>query len=112
MIEIKKSHLPSFLKKLFRGRKLVGEDIEYFLGVMPSSTALNNYRRWYDDLPVKKINGKLVDYTRELKAWQAAHPEIKEEVEAILQPREIIQTRVTRTRWGLPPRVEHRRIII
>jgi hypothetical protein len=96
------------LGKLFRGKKLIGWNaIENYLGLTDAST-LSTWLIWYSEhIPVKKENGVFVAYVKELKAWQAAHPDIKE---IQRPPFELIQTRKVKLRWGRE-RIEKRTII-
>jgi hypothetical protein len=96
-------------RNLFRGKKLIGRNaIEDYLGLIDAAT-LPTWLLWYSDhIPVKKENGVLVAYVKDLKAWQAAHPDIKEIQRPPLQ---LIQTRKVSLRWG-QARIDRRRIII
>jgi hypothetical protein len=100
--------------KLFRGRKLVGAEIEDFLYLSPGSMAVHDLMIGYE-LPVHKESGKLVAFKNEILEWQEKHPGIIEifwqKQDEFLQPREIIQTRKVRLRWGLE-RIERRQIIL
>jgi len=89
--------LQQLLQRLLRGKKLIGKDaIEEFLDLQAPDT-LPDWLRAYE-LPVYKENGVLVAYAQDLKKWQAAHPEAKENLQ---QPVEFIQTRNIRRRFGL-----------
>ncbi len=99
--------------KLFRGRKLVGSEIEDFLHLYPDSMALHDLMIGYE-IPVRKEDGKLVAYKNDLLEWLEKHPGIIEifwqKQDEFLHPREIIQTRKVRLRWSLE-RIDQRRII-
>jgi len=89
--------LQKLLRRFLRGKKLIGKNaIEEFLDLQAPDT-LPDWLRAYE-LPVYKENGVLVAYAQDLKKWQAAHPEAKENLQ---QPVEFIQTRNIRRRFGL-----------
>ena len=86
--------------------------IEDYLLLMPGGMTLHYWRIWYPDLAaiVKKENGQFIAFTADLAAWQAAHLDVAENLDDIFQPREIIQTRVVKTRFGFS-QIQHRKII-
>lgn len=106
--------MKALFKRIVRGKKLVGAGaIEDFLSLSPASLDLHDLIIGYE-IPVHKEDGKLVAYKNELLAWQANHPDIIEmfwkKHDDSLQPREITQTRIVKTKWGLE-RVETRKVI-
>ena len=89
--------LQKLLRRLLRGKKLIGKnEIEEFLDLQAPDT-LPDWLRAYE-LPVYKEEGVLVAYIKDLKKWQATHPEAKESLQ---QPVEFIQSRNIRRRFGL-----------
>lgn len=89
--------LQQLLRRLLRGKKLVGKDaIERFLDLQAPDT-LPDWLIAYD-LPAYKEDGVLVAYVKDLKKWRAQHPEVKERLQP---PIEFTQYRSIRRRWGL-----------
>ena len=89
--------LQKLLRRFLRGKKLIGKNaIEEFLDLQSPDT-LTDWINAYE-LSVYKEQGVLVAYVKDLKKWQAVHPEVKENLQA---PVEFIQFRNIRRRWGL-----------
>jgi len=89
--------LQKLLRRLLRGKKLIGKDeIEEWLDLQAPDT-LPDWLIAYD-LPAYKEDGVLVAYVKDLKKWRAEHPEVKERLQP---PVEFIQTRNIRRRFGL-----------
>ena len=88
--------LQQLLRRLLRGKKLIGKDaIEEWLDLQAPDT-LTDWRVGCE-LPVIKENGVLVAYVKDLKKWRAEHPEVQERLDP---PVFSIETRNIRRRFG------------